>query len=368
MVDGWREPLGRLVQRLEASFRGGHRCGVVQFAVEDDEGLSFHAHVGDTVSFAPGRHALPAASVTLDAAALRRLADGGAAALDQGARLSGDRGLLALLAQAAEGERCEGLVRLAALEKVIARQRPYARSVARRDAIGTGELLRALRAGQPLILCDQLRSGDWRASMDDLAARYGHLEIVGLDADILGASVDIKTVGELFRLSNGANTPVYSGGCALPGPMHDGFPLPLLPKACFTRPQLWMGRRGHDACTRLHRDFLHAFIGHAHGIKSFTLYAPDEAPLLYPGACFNMFQLALYDCFAPDPARFPLAERAQPIEIDLHPGELLVLPAGWFHAVRSKDLVLSVNRFMREDAWATLAARLDEADSARNPA
>lgn len=359
----WPEPIGQLIRRIETSFRGGHRVGVVQFEVTDDEATSFHAVVDDTVRFATGRHASPAASVSLDTATLQRLAEGPDTSFYEATRPSGDRGLLALVAQALAGEDSEGLRRAASLDERVAGLGPCPRVVERRDTIRPGELLRALRDGRPLVLAGELRDGDWQASLDDLVARHGHLGLVGLDADILGASVDLGSLADLFRAASaGGGAAVYTGGCVLPGPMQEGFRLSMLPDSCFTRPQLWMGRRDHAACTRLHRDFLHAFIGQVHGVKSFVLYPPDDASRLYPGACFNLFQLARYDCFAPDTTRFPLAVGATAIELDLLPGELLVLPAGWFHAVRSNGVVMSVNRFMREEAWGTLLGRLAQAE------
>lgn len=361
-ADPWGEPVRWFVQRIERHFKPGHRAGVVQFAVEGVSPPIFHAQIGDGIVFYPEPHPAPCASIGLTATALRQMRESENGAWTEGNWvLSGDRGLLSLVALAAEGEQAAGLARLARLEATVRAQVPFEPTLQRRTSIGAGDLLRALRAGRPLVLEGLLTQGAWRSSLEELDAQFGHLALVGLDADILGASLDITTVGSLIR---GAlredSSAVYSGGCALPGPMHDAFALPLLKPACFTRPQLWMGRRDHAACTRLHRDFLHAFIGQVHGVKSFTLYAPDEAPLLYPGACFNMFQLALYDTFAPDEVRFPLARQAHAIELDLHPGQLLVLPAGWFHAVKSKGAVMSVNRFMQEEAWDTLSRRLDD--------
>ena len=155
VIAAWPDPVGRLVRRIQASFRGGHRSGVVQFDVQDDEALSFHAHVGDAVDFVPGRHPAPEACIALDAAALGRLAADDAAEFHQGMRPSGDRGLLALLAQALAGDDSEGLVRLALLETVIASQRPYPREIERLATIRPGDLLRALRAGRPLVLTGQ---------------------------------------------------------------------------------------------------------------------------------------------------------------------------------------------------------------------
>ena len=54
-----------------------------------------------------------------------------------------------------------------------------------------------------------------------------------------------------------------------------------------------------------------------------------------------------FDPEAPDFDTFPLARHAQMIECIVNPGELLFVPAGWFHQVRALTCSLSSNRWAR---------------------
>ncbi|MET3493981.1 cupin-like domain-containing protein [Variovorax boronicumulans] len=349
-------------RRVVLHFLPGHRDGVVQFIVGAQPEGRFHAELADGIRLHDGVHAAPDASIAMTEEAFQALVEHPEQPLRCGAVLNGDRALLSLVALAAHGEGAPGPARLRAIEHRAAQRLRLDPPVRRRADIDSAVLLWALHFGVPLVLSSMLGQGGWRMPLENLREQFGELPLVGLDADVLGASLDISTFGALIRdAREGASAPAYSGGCALPGPMHEAFALPLLKPGCFTRPQLWMGRRDEAACTRLHRDFLHAFIGQVSGVKTFMLAPPEDAPTLYPGACFNMFQLARFDPFLPDFAKFPLAREARLFEVELQPGELLVLPAGWFHTVRSNGFVMSVNRFMKEEAWASLAERIEAA-------
>ena len=54
-----------------------------------------------------------------------------------------------------------------------------------------------------------------------------------------------------------------------------------------------------------------------------------------------------FDPEAPDFEQFPLARNASMIECTVHPGELLYVPAGWYHQVRALTFSLSANRWAR---------------------
>jgi ribosomal protein L16 Arg81 hydroxylase len=49
----------------------------------------------------------------------------------------------------------------------------------------------------------------------------------------------------------------------------------------------------------------------------------------------------------PDFDQFPLARHATMIECLVQPGELLYVPAGWYHHVRALTFSLSSNRWAR---------------------
>jgi ribosomal protein L16 Arg81 hydroxylase len=47
----------------------------------------------------------------------------------------------------------------------------------------------------------------------------------------------------------------------------------------------------------------------------------------------------------PDLTRFARFAQAQGVDVVLEPGDLLVIPTGWYHCVWALDHVLSVSRF-----------------------
>ncbi len=347
-----------LCQHISRNFFPGYQDGIVQFIVFDEAEGKFYAEISESIRFFDGMCEAPDAVVEMSAAVFRMLIEQPYAALEDAIRVSGNRALVSLIAHAAQPEADSGRTRLRNLTSQATNLALPETEVHRMAAVDSRQLMQILHIGTPVILTTMLKASGWRTTFNELRQRFGDLPLAGLDADILGVTLGLSTLGALIEatLDDDASD-VYSGGCALPGPMHEIFELPLLSRKCFTRPQLWMGRRACNAYTRLHRDFLHAFIGQVIGSKRFVLYRPDDAEYLYPGACFNMFQIARFDPFRPDLAKFPLAQQAKSIECELHPSELLVLPAGWFHTVRGEGAVMSVNRFMREDAWAALSSR-----------
>jgi ribosomal protein L16 Arg81 hydroxylase len=63
----------------------------------------------------------------------------------------------------------------------------------------------------------------------------------------------------------------------------------------------------------------------------------------------------------PDLDRFPLFENATETDFTLYPGELLIIPRGWYHTVRALDTTMSIG-FHREPV--TDFGRILEPDSA----
>jgi histone arginine demethylase JMJD6 len=93
----------------------------------------------------------------------------------------------------------------------------------------------------------------------------------------------------------------------------------------------------------LHYDtwHIHTFLSQIYGIKKYTLFAPDETPFLY--AQGNKSQVDLENV---DLEKFPLFRGATPIHLDLHPGEILFVPAGWWHTTKilTPSITVSASR------------------------
>ena len=93
----------------------------------------------------------------------------------------------------------------------------------------------------------------------------------------------------------------------------------------------------------LHFDtwYIHTFLSQIYGVKRYTLFAPDQTPFLY--ARGNQSRVDLEN---PDLEKFPLFARATRIELNLGPGEILFVPAGWWHTAKilSPSITVSASR------------------------
>jgi len=88
--------------------------------------------------------------------------------------------------------------------------------------------------------------------------------------------------------------------------------------------------------THYDRDGDHNMNFQIQGTKLFTLYAPDNGQAhLYPLPLARLSHLALVDPYkAADVQQFPRLQKTQPHVIELQAGEILFIPAFWWHDVR----------------------------------
>ncbi|CAE7024414.1 Hif1an [Symbiodinium sp. KB8] len=103
---------------------------------------------------------------------------------------------------------------------------------------------------------------------------------------------------------------------------------------CFRQAQIFVGCE--NALTPCHYDMVHNAYVQVRGWKRFLLVDPCYAPNLYAYPLGHpMDRCAQADLEAPDFARFPKLKAVRAVEAVLGPGDLLVLPAGWWHHVQS---------------------------------
>ena len=120
-------------------------------------------------------------------------------------------------------------------------------------------------------------------------------------------------------------------------------------------PEVYIGGPGARFPT-LHYDGLHthAFLMQLYGDKEYIALPPDQARFLYPrdGLAGNRSQIA--DLLEPNLEQFPLAEQAKGVRFQLHPGETLFVPSGWWHTARilSPSVTVSINGVNRANASA----------------
>jgi hypothetical protein len=146
---------------------------------------------------------------------------------------------------------------------------------------------------------------------------------------------------------------VACGSGALPPPYVGNLELRELNSLChwptyFRKmgpPRFWLGPTG--TVTPLHCDFDDNIFAQIWGSKRIFLVPPHHDEFLYVREANPVLFGSPVDPEAPDVERFPLARQASFIECIVHPGDLLYVPAGWYHQVRALSFSLSSNRWAR---------------------
>jgi len=150
----------------------------------------------------------------------------------------------------------------------------------------------------------------------------------------------------------------YSGGALAPAALVRAIDWPALPPQAFSGAQVWAGDGGPGVLTRLHCDAQTSLLAHLEGRKQVLLVSPRLRDMLYVVEAYNSFQPCRVDARRPDLARHPRFAQAEVAQLELAPGDLLVIPTGWFHCVWADEPVVSVSRFVRD---ALVAAALPAA-------
>ena len=126
----------------------------------------------------------------------------------------------------------------------------------------------------------------------------------------------------------------------------------------FRLSRFWLSAPG--TATPLHRDLVQNIFVQIVGRKRFYPYPPRDSPWLYSYSFRSgLPNFSRFDPERPDFEAFPLARHVTPIEIVLHPGDVLYLPSRWWHQPRSLDLSMSVN-FWWADGLLEKVVRLTE--------
>lgn len=110
-------------------------------------------------------------------------------------------------------------------------------------------------------------------------------------------------------------------------------------------PRFWLGPVG--TMTPLHCDFDDNIFAQVWGRKRIFLAPPHHDSLLYASEANPVLFGSPVDPEAPDFDAYPLARQAATVACTVAPGELLYVPAGWFHQVRALEFSLSSNRWAR---------------------
>ena len=97
----------------------------------------------------------------------------------------------------------------------------------------------------------------------------------------------------------------------------------------------WFGPAG--TITPVHFDLINTFLAQVYGRKRVRLVSPNQTHLLYSyKTWFSPIDLEKPDC-----DRYPRFENVKILETILEPGEVLFLPATWWHQVKALDISIS---------------------------
>jgi hypothetical protein len=126
-------------------------------------------------------------------------------------------------------------------------------------------------------------------------------------------------------------------------------------------PRFWLGPA--RTVTPLHCDYDDNIFAQIRGSKRIFLAPPHHDEFLYTREANPVLFGSPFDPEAPDFDAFPLARQAAIVEVVVEPGDMLYVPAGWYHQVRALTFSLSSNRWARGVPLA-LAARASGGDPA----
>lgn len=110
-------------------------------------------------------------------------------------------------------------------------------------------------------------------------------------------------------------------------------------------PRFWLGPAG--TVTPLHCDYDDNLFAQVWGSKRIFLAPPHHDAYLYPKEANAILSGSPFDPEAPDFERYPLARQASLVACTVARGEMLYVPAGWYHQVRALTFSLSSNRWAR---------------------
>ena len=225
------------------------------------------------------------------------------------------------------------------------------------DSADAALILDTLRARRPLCVRGGLTWPACTWTLEELAARYGDASLLSnADGRTLSLRAFIDSLKAASVYSNDSAAP-YTDGCLLPSALEPLFPFPYFQRIAFSGAQIWAGARRDDVLvTRLHCDIATSFLAQVYGRKRVRLFSPVERDRLYAMPAFNFYQPCLVDVARPDFARFPEFAQARYVDVVIGPGDLLIVPTGWYHCVWALDDVLSVSRFLDDDVAAYLFA------------
>jgi len=185
----------------------------------------------------------------------------------------------------------------------------------------------------------------------DLRERYGHVPVRARVGDYVATAfapdraMQDMSLGAYLDISEHPDSalPPYVGNlelrelnamCHWPGYFEKMGP-----------PRFWLGPA--RTVTPLHCDYDDNIFAQILGSKRIFLAPPHHGDYLYAREANPVLFGSPFDPEAPDFDAWPLARQAAIVEVLVQPGDMLYVPAGWYHQVRALSFSLSSNRWAR---------------------
>lgn len=109
---------------------------------------------------------------------------------------------------------------------------------------------------------------------------------------------------------------------------------------------IWFG--GDKCKSPLHYDVSHNLFSQVMGEKRVLLASPAQSEFVYPAYGASSDRQSRVDVFNPDETEFPRYKDADYAEVVVKPGDMLFIPKGWWHAVETLTLSISVNFWWKD--------------------
>jgi hypothetical protein len=338
-------PVGRHIhERLTRGFENPECLeGAIQFELTDSGERFYLVFNGSVLEYREGVSDRPSARIAMSAETARQVATGPNLEFANEAnweriQADGDIQLIGALAQLTKVPRADAAERFRLVEEK-ARSRPPVREIRRVSRPSADYVQEMLDAGQPLIATDLLKDL-WPEGMQldfpRLRSRYGAMPV-----RTKSGSMSINDVLDAASASRPDDAP-YTFGAPAPEELRPLFPPPFLDAARFGPAQIWLGSASGAVSTLLHRDSSPAFLGQIVGRKDWIIISPDQTRGAYARKSWNRDQPCWVDPWNPDYERYPLFRDVHTIPFRLEPGELTIIPPGWFHTVKALDVTFSI--------------------------
>ena len=184
----------------------------------------------------------------------------------------------------------------------------------------------------------------------DLAGNM-EVEVVVGEREAALASYKKVKLAEVFLTAENQTVPYYLKEYDLlktiPELKEDLYLKKVQRKGCVSHHLVWASHRG--ARTGNHYDLIDNVLTQLVGIKRVTCISPAFHSEMYVSPKHDVFaRVSRVNGFSPDLKIFPLFSEARKAEMvfDLHPGDSLYIPRGWWHRVESLSQSISLSGFM----------------------